>query len=80
MRMLRRQEVLNLLGVSRSTLQRWEAEGRFPRRRQIGPCSVGWREADVLAFIDSLPDAGLADVARAGGRATEASGDGWKAL
>jgi prophage regulatory protein len=55
-RVLSGSEVRSLLGgVSRSTLHRWQAEGKFPARRQVGPRRVGFLEAEVVAFIESLP-------------------------
>ena len=58
LRVLSGSEVRSLLGgVSRSTLHRWQAEGKFPARRQVGPRRVGFLEAEVIAFIASLPPA-----------------------
>ena len=37
--------------VSRSSLWRWEQEGFFPKRIQLGPRRVGWRESDVDRWI-----------------------------
>jgi prophage regulatory protein len=49
-------EARSLLGgVSRSTLHRWQAAGRFPARRQLGPRRVGFLEHEVLRFIESCP-------------------------
>lgn len=44
-------------GIGRSTLWRWERAGSFPRRRQVGPGRVGWRESEVDAWIRALPTA-----------------------
>ena len=51
MRILRTHEVLDRLGISRSTLYVWIAEGRFPASVSIGPRLVGWRESDVNEWI-----------------------------
>ncbi len=40
-------------GKSDSTVWRWERAGLFPRRRQLGPNSVGWKQDEVLAWVDS---------------------------
>ena len=41
-RLLRADEVVKKVGVSRSTIWRWEQAGRFPKRRKIGDSSVAW--------------------------------------
>jgi len=46
-RVLRRSEVYEHTGLSYSTLRRLEASGRFPRRRRLGPRSVGWLRSEV---------------------------------
>jgi prophage regulatory protein len=58
-RVLRLPEVLGLIGVSRPTLHRWEREGRFPPRRQLGPAggAVGWLSSDIDAWLESRPPA-----------------------
>lgn len=66
LRVLRPREVAALLGVSRATLARWQRDGVFPARRQIGPARVGWVEADVLAWLSSRPPAlGTAEAQKA---------------
>lgn len=47
-----------LLGVSKSTLQRWASEGRGPARKKIGPHKVGYDAREVEAFCQSLPNVG----------------------
>ena len=46
-RFLRLPEVLALLGVTESTIYRWEREGTFPKRVKIGPRAVGWDAREV---------------------------------
>lgn len=41
-------------GVSRSTVDRWEKAGSFPKRIRLGLNSMGWRENDVDVFIEKL--------------------------
>jgi len=41
-----------LLGISTSTLYRWEAEPGFPRRLKIGKRAAGWRKADLEKWLD----------------------------
>jgi prophage regulatory protein len=52
-RFLRRAEVLRIKGGSDATLKRHEAAGLFPARYEIGPNSVGWRESEVMAWVES---------------------------
>lgn len=54
-RLLRRREVLELTGLSRTTLWNMEREGRFPRRRQVGKSAVAWSEREVVRWMDGLP-------------------------
>jgi len=43
----------NHLGVSTSTLYRWERERPdFPRRIKLGPRASGWRVADLDAWLE----------------------------
>jgi prophage regulatory protein len=55
MRMLRIQELEDRVGVTRSTIDRWERAGRFPTRRQLGEGAVGWLETEVDEWLQSLP-------------------------
>ena len=47
-RFLRLPEVLNLVGVTRSTLYRWMDAGAFPKQIHLGPRSVVWNEQEVI--------------------------------
>ena len=51
--LLKRSEVLAILGVSKSTLERFQRTGNFPRPVMLGPKSARWRYADIKAFIDA---------------------------
>lgn len=55
MAILRTNDVIQLTGLSRSTLWRLERAGNFPERIQLGANSVGWLEADINAWLDSRP-------------------------
>jgi prophage regulatory protein len=57
MRMLYSAQVCAILGVSRATLARWQRDGRFPARRQVGPGRAGWPEAVIARWIEQLPPA-----------------------
>lgn len=52
-RILRKHEVLDVTGISAATVYRWIKDGLFPRPVKLGPNSVGWREADVLSWLES---------------------------
>lgn len=53
-KILRLSEVLQLTGLSRSTIDRLECSGIFPARRKIGVKAVGWIEAEVSDWIQQL--------------------------
>ena len=52
-RIIRVRDVVERIGVSRSTLYQWVSEGRFPPSIPLGARAVGWREADVDEWIVS---------------------------
>ncbi len=50
-RILREREVIEMTGVSRSSLRRWEKKGDFPKRLKLGPRAVGWRGSDIHRWL-----------------------------
>jgi prophage regulatory protein len=52
-RILRLPSVLERVGVHQRTLYRWIRAGRFPAAVRLGLNSIGWREADVDAWLAS---------------------------
>lgn len=52
-KIFRRPAVQDLTGLSRSTLYQMIAEGRFPAPVRLGSRAVGWREADLKAWLES---------------------------
>ena len=50
-RLMRLPEVVQLTGVSRSTIYRWIANGEFPRQISLGANTVAWLESDVDDWI-----------------------------
>jgi len=50
--LLREKQVLRLVPVSRATLWRWVASGRFPKPMKLGAITV-WAVADVRAFVEA---------------------------
>ena len=52
-RILRRPAVEAMVGIGRSTLYAWVADGDFPRPVRLGTRAVGWRESDIHAWLAS---------------------------
>lgn len=51
---LTRQDLKRLgIKVSNSSLLRWEAHGRFPRRIRLAGCSVAWVADEVNAWLEA---------------------------
>ena len=50
-RFVRLPEVLQLTGVSRSTIYRWMANGEFPNQISLGGNTVAWLERDLEVWI-----------------------------
>jgi prophage regulatory protein len=49
--------VLDALGISKSTVYQWVADGKFPAPIRLGPRSVGWKQSDVEAWLESRQSA-----------------------
>lgn len=54
-RILRRRDVENLTGLSRSTLYAMMADGNFPSPIKLGKRAVGWQDTDLTEWIASRP-------------------------
>jgi len=52
-RFIRRPEVEHLTGLSRPTLYRYIQQGQFPAPVKITKRAVGWRESDILEWMES---------------------------
>lgn len=50
-RILRRPEVEQLIGLSRSTIYEAIAQGEFPKPLRIGKRAVGWRQSTIDAWL-----------------------------
>jgi len=50
MKILRLKQVIQMTGLSRSSIYR-----HGPTRRQVGPNAVGWLESEVLDWMQSRP-------------------------
>ena len=55
--MLRRVEVEQICGLSRSTIYRLLKEGRFIQPIRIGPRAVRWPRQEIYDWIATLPRA-----------------------
>jgi len=51
-RILSNREVVELLGLSAATVWRLRRRGDFPEPIALSPGRVGWREHDLVAWID----------------------------
>lgn len=56
-RILRRPDVEQLTGLSRSTIYAMISEGSFPRPVRLGKRAVGWPASQVEAWLQSRPSA-----------------------
>ena len=54
-RVLKINEVLEILKVSEPSLYRWIKSGLFPNQIQLGPNSVGWLESEVYEWLSTRP-------------------------
>lgn len=51
-KLLRYEDMKRIFGISRSSLYRWEKEGDFPKRVQMGANSIAWKQEDVMEWIN----------------------------
>lgn len=56
-RVIRKHELLKILGVSESTLLRMRRSGEFPSPVQIYDRCVGWLSTEVFEWLESRPTA-----------------------
>ncbi len=57
-KLLTQKQVVDLVGVSRTTIWRLERAGKFPRRRQVSTKAVRWDQSEIEDWIRSRPLAG----------------------
>lgn len=50
-RLIRLPEVQHRVGLGRSTIYRWMAEGRFPKPVHLGDYAVAWPEHEIAQWI-----------------------------
>ncbi|MFC4623097.1 helix-turn-helix transcriptional regulator [Comamonas nitrativorans] len=51
----RRDALLKVLGISKSTLRNWMLTEDFPHPVQLGPRAVGWSATQVHAWLEKRP-------------------------
>jgi prophage regulatory protein len=51
-KIIRKRELLGMLGLSDPTIWRMEKAGTFPKRLQLGGNSVGWIESEINNWIE----------------------------
>ncbi len=52
-RIIRAKELIDMTGLSRTTLWRMEKAGTFPTRVSLGGHSVGWKHSEVQQWLQS---------------------------
>jgi prophage regulatory protein len=55
-KILRLPSVLELTGLSRSSIYQQIAQGTFPKQVSLGARAVGWRESDIQNWLESLTE------------------------
>jgi prophage regulatory protein len=53
-RIIRKQELLKMIGLSDATVWRKEREGTFPKRLKLGGNSCGWFESEINGWMKQL--------------------------
>ena len=51
-RFIRLPQVVEMTGLSTSTIYRWMTDGTFPKQIQLGSRSVVWNERDVIDWMN----------------------------
>jgi prophage regulatory protein len=51
-RVVRKPELLAMIGLSDPTIWRMEKDGKFPRRIRLGGNSCGWLLSEVMDFLE----------------------------
>jgi len=53
MRVIRKPELLGMIGLSDATVWRLERAGRFPGRIALGGNSIGWLYSEIEAWLEA---------------------------
>ena len=68
MQILRKKDVLKIIGLSAATLWRLQREGQFPQSISLtGNRAVGWHEADIAEWMENRPTSNSSPVKKARG-------------
>lgn len=67
-KVIRRKELLQIIGISAATQWRLEKAGLFPRRIKVGRGAVGWHLAEVEEWLKTRGRVGRSLVQRTPGR------------
>ena len=54
-RLLRRRQVEEVTGLTRSSIYRLMQDGQFPRPVRVGPAAVRWKASDITVWLESRP-------------------------
>jgi len=66
---LRKKDVLKIIGLSAATLWRLQKRGEFPRSVSLtGNRAVGWRESDIIEWMENRPTSNTAPVGKLSGK------------
>ena len=57
-KILRRKDIENQFGLSRSTIYAMMANGRFPKPVKLGHRAVGWRSDDLQTWVGNMAEGG----------------------
>jgi len=57
-KVLRPREVVEITGLSKTTIWRKVRAGIFPAPIELGPNSIGWETSDIEAWLASRPRRG----------------------
>ena len=52
-RIIRKPQLLGMIGLSDPTVWRLERAGKFPRRIKLGSNSIGWIEFEVFQWLET---------------------------
>jgi prophage regulatory protein len=55
-KILRLKSIIELTGLSRSTIYLQISQGNFPKQVSLGARVIGWRESDIQAWLDRLSE------------------------
>lgn len=54
-KLLRRRQVEEMTGLSRSSIYRLMRIQEFPVAVKVGPAAVRWKESDITSWLESRP-------------------------